>query len=115
LCYEGRKRNVKAKSDERMSTHVVAHRFQMRPARLERAIFAFGGRRLIHWATSAKRKDEMGRMKSGNSFILPISSFILEKNVPGAIRTPDLLIRSQVLYPAELQAQCNTNFPPQKL
>ena len=25
--------------------------------------------------------------------------------VPGGIRTPDLLVRSQTLYPAELQAQ----------
>ena len=29
---------------------------KLRPARLERAIFAFGGRRLIHWATGAKNK-----------------------------------------------------------
>ena len=27
---------------------------------------------------------------------------------PGAIRTPDRLVRSQVLYPAELQAQKRT-------
>ena len=25
---------------------------------------------------------------------------------PGEIRTPDRLVRSQVLYPAELQARC---------
>ena len=27
----------------------------------------------------------------------------LSKNAPGAIRTPDLLVRSQLLYPTELQ------------
>ena len=26
---------------------------------------------------------------------------------PGEIRTPDPLVRSQVLYPAELRAHCN--------
>ena len=29
----------------------------------------------------------------------------LKYGAPGAIRTPDRLVRSQVLYPAELQAQ----------
>ncbi len=28
--------------------------------------------------------------------------------VPGGIRTPDLLVRSQSLYPAELQAHCSS-------
>ena len=33
-------------------------------------------------------------------------NFLSEVNgVPGGIRTPDLLVRSQTLYPAELQAQ----------
>ncbi len=27
---------------------------------------------------------------------------------PGGIRTPDILIRSQTLYPAELQSQLST-------
>ena len=31
----------------------MAHGSKMHPARLERAIFGFGGRRLIHWATGA--------------------------------------------------------------
>ncbi len=30
------------------------------------------------------------------------------KNAPGGIRTPDTLLRRQVLYPAELQAQVVT-------
>ena len=29
---------------------------------------------------------------------------VLKYGAPGAIRTPDRLVRSQVLYPAELQA-----------
>ena len=29
----------------------------------------------------------------------------IKKSAPGEIRTPDLLIRSQTLYPAELRAQ----------
>ena len=32
------------------------------------------------------------------------------KFVPGGIRTPNLLIRSQKLYPVELQAQRNCRF-----
>ena len=49
---------------------------KLHPARLERAIFAFGGRRLIHWATGAKRKDEGGGMKDENGS-LHLSSFRL--------------------------------------
>jgi hypothetical protein len=30
---------------------------------------------------------------------------------PGEIRTPDTLVRSQVLYPAELRAQSEKNLP----
>ena len=29
---------------------------------------------------------------------------MLRRGTPGGIRTPDLLVRSQTLYPAELQA-----------
>jgi hypothetical protein len=32
------------------------------------------------------------------------------RNVPGGIRTPNLLIRSQKLYPVELQALLNFRF-----
>ncbi len=38
-----------------------------------------------------------------NSILHP-SAFILCETVPGRIRTSDLLIRSQTLYPAELRA-----------
>ena len=30
----------------------------------------------------------------------------MKDGAPGEIRTPDLLVRSQTLYPAELRAQC---------
>ena len=33
-------------------------------------------------------------------------------SAPGEIRTPDLLIRSQMLYPAELRAQCSARLGP---
>ena len=33
-----------------------------------------------------------------------LSNTFIIKNVPGGIRTPNLLIRSQKLYPVELQA-----------
>ncbi len=32
----------------------------------------------------------------------------MELGMPGRIRTPDLLIRSQTLYPAELRAQTHS-------
>jgi hypothetical protein len=34
---------------------------------------------------------------------------VLYRNVPGGIRTPNLLIRSQKLYPVELQAHLESN------
>jgi hypothetical protein len=35
---------------------------------------------------------------------------------PGAIRTPDPLVRSQILYPTELRARCKkTKRPTQRL
>ena len=34
---------------------------------------------------------------------------------PEGIRTPDLLVRSQTLYPAELQAQVSLNIITQEL
>ncbi len=40
--------------------------------------------------------------------VLPLNYARIKTNehgVPGEIRTPDLLIRSQALYPAELRAQ----------
>src|SRR5438105_5795839 len=35
----------------------------------------------------------------------PLDSLVRKKSVPGGIRTPNLLIRSQLLYPVELQTQ----------
>ncbi len=35
-----------------------------------------------------------------------------ELSMPGRIRTPDLLIRSQTLYPAELRAQIHLGCYP---
>ncbi len=32
-----------------------------------------------------------------------------QKSVPGGIRTPNLLIRSQLLYPVELQTRCGSD------
>ena len=32
--------------------------------------------------------------------------YAAENGAPGEIRTPDPLVRSQVLYPAELRARC---------
>ena len=43
---------------------------------------------------------------AASSFIPPPSSFFV--TVPGRIRTSDLLIRSQTLYPAELRAHANS-------
>src|SRR5205085_9919464 len=44
------------------------------------------------------------RCGSGPSIILTT------RPVPGGIRTPNLLIRSQLLYPVELQTLCNFDF-----
>src|SRR2546423_1414838 len=33
-----------------------------------------------------------------------------KSGAPGGTRTPDLLVRSQTLYPAELRAHCSLNF-----
>lgn len=38
---------------------------------------------------------------------LPISPLPLEIGAPGETRTPNHLIRSQVLYPIELRVRCN--------
>ena len=35
--------------------------------------------------------------------------FFMCLGAPGAIRTPDPLVRSQVLYPTELRARCQKN------
>ena len=45
----------------------------------------------------SKRKTSFSENNSKNDVFL--------FGVPGGIRTPDLLVRSQTLYPAELQAQ----------
>ena len=37
--------------------------------------------------------------------LIPTSENYLDSGAPGEIRTPDHLVRSQVLYPAELRAQ----------
>ena len=37
---------------------------------------------------------------------------IEENGAPGGIRTPDLLVRSQTLYPAELRARRNADSVP---
>ena len=49
---------------------------------------------------------EAGKRKRVRSFL--IQPFVLApySGAPGAIRTPDPLVRSQVLYPAELRAHC---------
>ena len=47
----------------------------------------------------------MGDEKTRPSLLIPHPL----KTVPGAIRTPDLLIRSQMLYPAELRAHAVSN------
>ena len=45
--------------------------------------------------------------KRVRSFLIrPVKCFRYS-GAPGAIRTPDPLVRSQVLYPAELRARCN--------
>ena len=36
----------------------------------------------------------------------------MRSGAPGGIRTPDLLVRSQTLYPAELRARRNANAVP---
>ena len=56
---------------------------------------------------SPKIGDKMGLFWG----IKKLSAFLLKAlflcGAPGAIRTPDPLIRSQILYPAELRARFN--------
>ena len=50
----------------------------LRPARFERAIFGSGGRRLIHWATGAKTKNDENKMMNDElHFIIHHSEFIV--------------------------------------
>ena len=44
--------------------------------------------------------------KNTQSVFFPVDN---DAGVPEGIRTPDLLVRSQSLYPAELQAHCSHN------
>tara|TARA_B100001996_G_scaffold373022_1_gene350064 strand:- start:408 stop:569 length:162 start_codon:yes stop_codon:yes gene_type:complete len=50
---------------------------------------------------ASKQKDVKNSSKYGD----PKLKVVLN-GAPGEIRTPDRLVRSQVLYPAELQARC---------
>ncbi|CAB1368756.1 protein of unknown function [Denitratisoma oestradiolicum] len=56
------------------------------------------------WLPVARVASASAKKKKGTSIEVPIS--ILDFGAPGAIRTPDPLVRSQVLYPAELRARC---------
>ncbi len=47
------------------------------------------------WGEKSEEEKQKARPKSG---------FLLETGAPEEIRTPDPLVRSQVLYPAELRA-----------
>jgi hypothetical protein len=53
--------------------------------------------------------DDPGTNRKSGFELVPLTlaqmKFRLIKYVPGGIRTPNLLIRSQKLYPVELQAQ----------
>ena len=54
-----------------------------------------------------RRGGEYGRQNEKKA--LPQKClFFMCLGAPGAIRTPDPLVRSQVLYPTELRARCQT-------
>src|SRR5262249_38755333 len=62
-----------------------------------RCVPKFGGRlSLQKWQASAKHEFYLCRQNARKCLII--------SGVPGGIRTPNLLIRSQKLYPVELQA-----------
>ena len=55
---------------------------------------------------------ENGRKKNRAGAELPVSAAVLNGNgAPEEIRTPNLLIRSQMLYPVELRALCRHGRP----
>lgn len=55
-------------------------------------------------------ESESSALPFGDSAILHCSKEIRTVNVGKRIRTPDLLVRSQTLYPAELNAQVNVEY-----
>ena len=67
-----------------------------RPARFERATAWFVARYSIQLS--------YGRLIQVLLFIPPFHSILRLSGAPGTIRTCDRLVRSQVLYPAELRA-----------
>ncbi len=44
-------------------------------------------------------------LRSGTNIDRRAKNFVILYGAPGEIRTPDLLVRSQALYPTELRAQ----------
>ena len=52
-----------------------------------------------------KARQEGPKSKKANQLI-GLGAFL--NGAPGAIRTPDPLVRSQVLYPTELRARCQS-------
>ena len=50
---------------------------------------------VLHKTIHSLKKDNQKKAKS---------LMVIQSGTPGGIRTPDLLVRSQTLYPAELRA-----------
>ena len=56
---------------------------------------------VLHKTTHSLTNDNQKRTKS---------LMVAQGGTPGGIRTPDLLVRSQTLYPAELRAHLFTEY-----
>jgi len=81
----------------------------VRPERVELPTFWFVAKRSIQLS--------YGRTKHGSPFTKNLHlknhawlRWRLNNGAPGEIRTPDPLVRSQILYPAELRAHINNFF-----
>ena len=67
----------------------------------------YGGRSRSPGPAHSQQNDELeqGPKIPGNKFII-----CCLYGAPGEIRTPDLLVRSQLLYPAELRARVPSSY-----
>src|SRR5574343_24 len=67
-----------------------------------------GGQKPIRGGGLAVRPATLYRLKIKKATIKAAFHSFFD-GAPGAIRTPDPLVRSQILYPTELRARCQNN------
>src|SRR5207249_3025004 len=96
--------SIAATGCERASTGAGKRIHSTLPSRGRKLIF--GSR--THFQASQPKTTAAAAMRAiaVQKIFTSGASAVRKKCVPGGIRTPNLLIRSQMLYPVELQTQC---------